>query len=107
MSSMKLIDLEKKLIAVARANPPSDRVPLAFEKRIMALLLGRPVQDIWAVWAKALWYAAAPCVAVMLLFSAWAFIESSKNNQAPTVDLAQQFDNTLLAAVDQSNNSGQ
>ena len=105
MSSMKLIDLEKKLIAVARANPPSDRVPLAFEKRIMALLTGRPVQDVWAVWAKALWYAAAPCVAVMLCFSGWAFIESSKNNQTPSVDLAQQLDNTLLAAVDQSNDS--
>jgi len=107
MSSMKLIDLEKKLIAVARANPPSDRVPLAFEKRIMALLTGRPVQDVWAVWAKALWYAAAPCVAIMLLFSGWAFVESSKNTQTPAVDLAQQLDNTLLAAVDQSDNSAQ
>jgi hypothetical protein len=107
MSSMKLMDLQKKLIAVARANPPSDRVPPTFEKRIMALIAGRPVQDIWAVWAKALWYAAAPCVAVMLLFSGWAFIESPKSNQAPTVDLAQQLDNTLLAAVDQSNNSAQ
>jgi hypothetical protein len=105
MNSMKLIDLEKKLIAVARANPPSDRVPPTFEKRIMALITGRPVQDIWAVWAKALWYAAAPCVAVMLLFSGWAFVESSKNTQTPTVDLAQQLDNTLLAAVDQSNDS--
>jgi len=105
MSSMKLVDLEKKLIAVARANPPSDRVPLAFEKRIMALIKGRPVQDAWAVWAKALWYAAGPCVAVMLLFSGWAFVESAKTNQTPTVDLAQQLDNTLLAAVDQNNDA--
>jgi hypothetical protein len=105
MSSMKLVDLEKKLIAVARANPPSDRVPLAFEKRIMALIKGRPVQDAWAVWARALWYAAAPCVAVMLLFSGWAFVESAKTNQTPTVDLAQQLDNTLLAAVDQNNDA--
>jgi len=102
MSRMKL-DLEKKLISVARANPPSDRVPLAFEKRIMAVILGKPVQDLWAAWAKALWYAAAPCVAVMLLFSGWALVESHKNNQTSTIDLAQQLDNTLLAAVDQSN----
>jgi len=102
---MKLFDLQKKLIAVARANPPSDRVPLAFEKRIMALIMGRPVQDIWAAWAKVLWYAAAPCVAVMLLFSGWAHIESSKKNETPTIDLAQQLDNTLLAAVDQSNDT--
>lgn len=104
---MKLFDLQKKLIAVARANPPSDRVPPTFEKRIMALIMGRPVQDIWAAWAKVLWYAAAPCVAVMLLFSGWAHIESSRNNQAPTIDLSQQLDNTLLAAVDQSNDSAQ
>jgi hypothetical protein len=105
MSCMKLADLEKKLIAVARANPPSDHVPLNFEKRIMALIAGRPVHDLWAAWARGLWYAAAPCVAIMILFSAWAFVESSKNNQTPTVDLAQQLDNTLLAAVDQSNDS--
>ena len=103
MSRMKLVDLEKKLIAVARANPPSDRVPLAFEKRIMAVILGKPAHDIWAAWAKVLWYAAAPCVAIMLVFSGWALVESHKNNQPPTVDLAQQLDNTLLAAVDQGN----
>jgi hypothetical protein len=101
---MKLVDLEKKLIAVARANPPSDRVPPSFEKRIMALLSARPVYDLWAAWARGLWYAAAPCVAVMLLFSAWAFIESPKQ-QNPSIDLAQQLDNTLLAAVDQNNDS--
>ena len=105
MSSMKIVDLQKKLIAVARANPPSDRVPPTFEKRIMALIGTGPVHDLWAVWAKALWYAAAPCVAVMLLFSGWAFIASAKDNQTPSIDLAQQLDNTLLAAVDQSNDS--
>jgi hypothetical protein len=100
---MKLAELEKKLIAVARANPPSDRVPMSFEKRIMALISARPVHDLWAAWARGLWYAAAPCVAVMLLFSAWAFIQPPKQN--PSIDLAQQLDNTLLAAVDQNNDS--
>ena len=105
MSRMNLVDLEKKLIAVARANPPSDRVPPTFEKRIMALITAGPVQDLWAGWARGLWYAAAPCVAIMLLFSAWAFVQSPKQNQNPTIDLAQQLDNTLLAAVDQNNDS--
>jgi hypothetical protein len=105
MSRMKPVDLEKKLIAVARANPPSNHVPPTFEKRIMALILARPVQDLWAAWARGLWYAAAPCVAIMLLFSAWAFVESPKKNPNPTIDLAQQLDNTLLAAVDQNNDS--
>jgi hypothetical protein len=79
-------------------------VPPSFEKRIMALLSARPVYDLWAAWARGLWYAAAPCVAVMLLFSAWAFFESPKP-ATPSIDLAQQLDNTLLAAVDQNNDS--
>lgn len=99
---MKLVELEKKLIAVARANPPGDRVPPHFEKRIMALISARPVCDLWAVWAKGLWYAAAPCVAIMLFFSAWAFFRASDQNQTPSIDLAQQLNSTLLAAVDQN-----
>jgi hypothetical protein len=100
---MKLAELEKKLMAVARANPPSDHVPPSFEKRIMALITARPMCDVWAAWAKVLWRAAAPCVAVMLLFSAWAFFRAPAQN--PSIDLAQQLDNTLLAAVDQNNDS--
>jgi tellurite resistance protein TehA-like permease len=102
---MKLVDLEKKLIAVARANPPSDLVPPTFPKRMMALISARPVYDLWAAWARGLWYAAAPCVAVMLLFSGWAFFRVPEQNQGPSIDLAQQLDNTLLAAVDQNTDS--
>ncbi|MEY2467133.1 MAG: hypothetical protein QOD03_1654 [Verrucomicrobiota bacterium] len=93
---MKLLDLEKKMIAMARANPPGDHVPFAFEKRIMALINARPALDNWAFWARALWFAAAPCVAVTLLFSSWAYFHPADNN----ANLAQQFDNTLFAAVD-------
>jgi hypothetical protein len=103
---MKQVELEKKLIAVARANPPSDHVPPGFSKRVMALISARPVSDLWAVWARGLWYAAAPCVAIMIMFSAWAFFHAPQHNnqtQAPSIDLAQQLDNTLLAAVDQNN----
>ncbi|HWD94454.1 MAG TPA: hypothetical protein VG938_19140 [Verrucomicrobiae bacterium] len=101
---MNLAELQKKLIAVARANPPSDRVPPFFEKRIMALISGRPIYDVWAAWARGLWFAAAPCVAIMLLFSAVAFFHARQPSN-PSIDLAQQIDNTLLAAVDQNNNS--
>ena len=98
---MKAEEIRKKLIAVARANPPGNHVPLAFEKRIMGLISARPVQDLWAAWAKGLWYAVGPCVAVMLMFSSWALFHPA---QKTSIDLAQQFDNTLLAAVDQDNN---
>ncbi len=96
---MNLAELEQKLVAAARANPPSDWVPYAFEKRIMARLAARPVVDDWALWARALWRAAAPCAAIMLLLGAWSFFAPPRN--APANDLSQQLEQTLLAAVDQ------
>ncbi len=74
---MNLAELERKLIAAARANPPSDRVPYAFEKRILARLPARPLADGWELWGRALWRAAAPCVAIMLLLGAWSFFAHS------------------------------
>jgi hypothetical protein len=90
---------EKKLIAVARAHPPGDGVPYAFEKRVMALLAARPVNDRLALWVRGLWQAAASCVAVALLLGAWTLLNPAANNAD---DLSQNFENTLLASVDQS-----
>ena len=100
---MNLAELERKLIAAARANPPSDRVPYAFEKRILARLAARPVVDDWALWARALWRAAAPCAAIMLLLGAWSFFDPQ--GSTPTNDLSQELEKTLLAAVDQDQTS--
>jgi len=96
---MNLAQLERKLIAAARANPPSSRVPYAFEKRIMAQLAARPALDDWALWGRALWRAAAPCVAIMLLLGAWSLFDLQ--GSTPTNDLSQQLEQTLLASVDQ------
>ena len=96
---MNLAELERKLIAAARANPPSERVPYAFEKRIMARLTARPAVDHWALWGRALWRAAAPCVVVMLLLGAWSIFAPPSNSSA--TDFPQQLEQTLLAAVDQ------
>ena len=98
-SSMNLAQLERKLIATARANPPSDRVPYAFEKRIMANLAARPIADEWALWASALWRAAAACVAIMLLLGSWSFF--GPQGSTPGNDLSQALEQTLLAAADQ------
>ena len=92
---MNVTDLQKRLIAVARANPPSDRVPHAFEKRIMARLNSLPVMDDWALWARALWRAVA------LLLGLWTFLTPTSDNTP--ADLSQDFDNTLLVAVDHIN----
>jgi hypothetical protein len=97
---MNLVELQKKLMAAARANQPDDRVPYAFEKRILALITSRTVADTWAIWARALWRAAASCVAITLLLGMWAFFNSTSNANAD--DLSQSFENTLLASVDQS-----
>ena len=96
---MILAELERKLIAAARANPPSERVPYAFEKRILAYLAARPVLDRWDLWGRALWRAAAPCIAIMLLLGAWSLFTPQRNTT--TNDLSQQLEQTLLAAVDQ------
>jgi len=96
---MNLTQLERKLIAVARANPPSERVPYAFEKRILARLPAQPMLDRWELWGRALWRAAAPCFVIMLLLGTWSLFAPPPNT--PTNDLSQQLEQTLLAAVDQ------
>jgi len=93
---MNLFELQKKLISAARANPPSERVPLAFEKRILALLPERVV-DGWAQWGAALWRAAVPCVAIMLVLGAWSYFSAYPGNASS--DLSQEIDNTILAAA--------
>lgn len=100
---MNLNAIQKKLIAAARAHPPDDQVPLAFEKRIMALIAGQRGFDFWAVWAQALWRAAAPCIALMILLSAWMWLHPRHDNYS--TDLSQQFNNTMLAAVDQDSDT--
>lgn len=66
---MNLSELQKKLLAAARRNPPDDQVPYAFEKRIMARLTAMPKPSEWLAWSRALWFGAAACVAVALITS--------------------------------------
>src|SRR5262245_34752081 len=96
---MKLEQLQQKLLAAARTCKPSDRVPYAFEKRILARLTSQPIRDHWALWSRALWRAAAPCVAVMLMFGVWAFVGGDNNPADPTGDFSQHFEQTMLAGV--------
>ncbi len=96
---MNVVDLEKKLIQAARQDRPSDKVPYAFEKRIMAFLRPLPTPDCWGLWAGALWRATVPCLTVMLLLTVWCVIPGA--NPAPASNLSQEMDNTVLAAIDQ------
>jgi hypothetical protein len=97
---MNIAELQKKLLVAARANGPDDRVPYAFEKRVVALLASRPVVDKWVLWTRGLWQAAASCVAIALLLGAWVFFNSIASSHS--ADLAQNFESTLLASVDQN-----
>jgi len=95
---MNLENLRTKLIAAARRNPPSESVPYAFEKRIMARLRNQPMEDAWSLWASGLWKGAAACAAITALsivLSVWALPPlTDPREEAP-------FETVVLAGADQ------
>jgi len=99
---MDLVELQRKLMAAARANPPGDAVPLAFEKRVVARLRARLAPDPYSFWSKALWQAAAPCTAIMLLLGAWSWFTQA--SPPPSNDWSQDLDNVVLAAAESEQN---
>ena len=99
MPIMDYSELHRRLITAARTEKPSDAVPYAFEKRVMANLGKQPILDQAALWASALWRGVAPCLAIMLLLGAWTFFDGQ--GAASTGDVSQDFDSTVLAAVGQ------
>jgi hypothetical protein len=98
---MNLVELQKRLLAAARTNVPGDHVPYAFEKRITALLASRVAAENMNLWVHGLWRAAVSCVAITLLLGIWAAFNPA-TTVAATDDLSLNFENTLLASVDQS-----
>jgi hypothetical protein len=96
---MNLGELQKKLTAAARAQAPDDRVPYAFEKRISALIASRAPVDERALWARAFWRAAISCATAALVFGAVSLFVPKASDASG--DLSQDFENTLLASVDQ------
>lgn len=101
---MNLDDLQRKLIAAARAHPPNDAVPSGFERRVLGAWKQLVPADYLTCWAEALWRAAAPCVGVALLLIAWSFLNTPSSAVPGGSDLSQDFENTVLAAatVDQT-----
>ena len=100
---MKLDQLNQKLIAAARRNPPGDHVPYAFEKRIMAHLAGSPKPDTLGFWAQALFRAAIATAAITLLLGVGTtYLSTPKTPAGATAgaELSQEFQETLLASVD-------
>ena len=96
---MNVSELEKKLIAIAKTHAPSERVPYAFEKRVMAYITSCPALEASALWAQALWRSAAACLAVVALLGAISIFLPHRDASSPP-DLSQQFEKTMLAAMD-------
>jgi len=93
---MNLDNLHNKLIAAARAAQPSNRVPYAFEKRIMARLASAAQIDLLGVWSNALWRAAVSCVVIMLLSGAWSFWSEHRQNK---VNFSQELETAVFASA--------
>ena len=94
---MKWEVLHLKLIKAARNHPPAFSVPLGFEKRILARLKDQLAGDPWIAWSVALWRAAVLSVLAMTLCGAWFFY--SGNGHATNISLADDFEETVLAAI--------
>ena len=97
---MNVAELQKKLVAAARLSAPDDRVPYAFEKRIMAQIAARAVAERWVFWTQGLWRAAGACVAVAVVLGTISLFTPATLENGN--DLSQDFENTLLASVDQN-----
>ena len=95
---MNLDKLQEKVISIARKDTPSEDVPFAFEKRIMARLTEAGVPDGWLLWGRALWRAAIPCLLLVLFVSVW----SSTSLNADDVDFSLQFEEAVLAELNEN-----
>lgn len=98
---MNLSELQRKLIAAAKTTPADERVPYAFEKRIMTHLAGKTAPDGWTLWGRALSKAAVCCVAFMLLMAAGSYFVSASaaSTGGNTESLSQDVEQTLFAAA--------
>lgn len=94
---MKPDELQRRWLAAARTHPPSDTVPYAFEKRIMALVKAQGKVDLWALWNQMLWRAAVPCVAIMMMVGAWTYL--AQNGSGPGDTLVAELEDVVFAPV--------
>lgn len=95
---MELDQLHKKLVAVAKANPPGSGVPFAFEKRIMARLSGQTVADVWTLYGRWLWRGVTPCFSVMAGLAIWVLVTMPA--EPDPHNLEQALENTILSSDD-------
>ncbi len=100
---MNLTALQERLMAAARAVAPSDRVPFAFERRVMARLETTQPLDGWGLWGPALWRAALSSLALTLCCSAWLLWTESEWRRAS--DLSHDLEVAVYVAAGQADDS--
>jgi len=95
-------DLQQQLIATAKANPPSELVPYAFEKRVMALLKDcKPVDPIQLM--NHYFVGAALCsILVAGGLAGFSVMMSDDNTMAKpqAASFSQDVEQTIYAAVE-------
>ena len=94
---MNLNTLQNKLVAAARRMPFDERVPLAFEKRVMAHLTAAPRAGELQWWGRTLWYGAGACAAVALAMSVWSFVPADSAD-----GIFDQLEQTVLASANEA-----
>lgn len=64
-----MTSLHSRLIRIARRNPPDDRVPAGFERRVMARIrsAAESAESSWVLWTRWIWRAALSGVAIAVL----------------------------------------
>lgn len=96
---MQKKDLHQLLIEAARKLPEDEKVPYSFEKRITAQLQSTRQVDDLALWAKGLWQAAIPCLALMIALGTWSAIDENQTQEANP--LAVDLELTMLQPFDE------
>lgn len=85
-----------KFSSLARSLPTDDRVPYAFEKRIMARLRNSKAADLWTAWSGTMWRAAFSCLLIFALTGVAVTFSDTSHAELFASDL----ERTVLAPVD-------
>ena len=86
----------EEFVKLARELPRDERVPYAFEKRVMAHIGEIAAPDLLSLWTRALWRAVAPCFGIMLIAVAVSFTQTRDSN----TDIETELDNAVMMAPD-------
>jgi hypothetical protein len=86
----------EEFVKLARELPRDERVPYAFEKRVMAHVDQIPTADVLVMWTRALWKAVAPCFGIMLIAAAVSFTQTKESN----TDIETELDNAVMTLPD-------